>query len=123
MSMIRNALAWLVLAPLAAIIVLLAVANRQPVMISLDPFLSEPRTLTVEIPLFILILASVIFGVVIGGIAAWLRQSKWRRHARVTQAELRSLRGEIEAMRHRLDTPERNGPSLPTLAWRRPPAA
>ena len=123
MSFIRNALAWIILVPLAAIIVLLAVANRERVTLSLDPFLSEPRTLAVELPLFIVILGTLTLGVLIGGIAAWLKQSKWRRHARVTRAELRSLRGEIETMRSRLDAPERNGPSFPSLAWRRPPAA
>jgi hypothetical protein len=34
-----------------------------------------------SVPLFALILTLVIGGVVIGGVAAWLRQSKWRRAA------------------------------------------
>ena len=50
--MIRNILAALVLIPLAALIVLIAVANRSSVTIALDPFLAEKPALTVtqELP-------------------------------------------------------------------------
>jgi uncharacterized integral membrane protein len=121
--MIRKTIAALVLIPLAIIIVLLAVANRQAVTISLDPFMSEPRVLAVSQPLFIVILFTLIAGVVIGGMASWLRQSKWRRTARRAQAEARALRGEAEALRERLHSAERGGQPAGSIAYRRPPAA
>jgi len=121
--MIRNALAVLILIPLAALIVLLAVANREPVNLSLDPFMSEPRLLAVTMPLYIVILAALITGVLVGGVAAWLRQGKWRRHVRHTHTEIRALRAEHEALRARLDARDRSGPPLPSIAYRRPPAA
>jgi uncharacterized integral membrane protein len=121
--MIRNAIAALVLIPLATVIVLLAVANREAVTISLDPFLSEPRVLAVSQPLFIVILSTLTAGVVIGGVASWLKQSKWRRTARRAQAEVRALRAETEALRQRLDTVERGGQSVGSITYRRPPAA
>ncbi len=43
-------------------------------------------------PLFMLIFALVAVGVVVGGIAAWLRQHKWRMRARRAEAEARDLR-------------------------------
>jgi uncharacterized integral membrane protein len=121
--MVRNIIAALVLIPLAVIIVLLAVANRQAVTISLDPFMAEPRVLAVSQPLFVVILSTLIAGVVIGGMASWLRQSKWRRTARRAQAEVRALRAEADALRQRLDSAERPGPHVGSIAYRRPPAA
>jgi len=43
----------------------------------------------------------VILGVVIGGVAAWLRQAAWRRTARRLDADVRALHQELEAMRRR----------------------
>src|SRR5256885_6245871 len=107
--MIRKAIAALILIPLATVIVLLAVANREAVTISLDPFLSEPRLLAVSQPLFLVILFTLTAGVVIGGVASWLKQSKWRRTARRAQAEVRALRIETEALRQRLEFARRGG--------------
>jgi uncharacterized integral membrane protein len=122
--MIRNFLAALILIPLAALIVLLAVANRAAVTISLDPFMAERPAVTVTQPLFVLVLATLIVGVMIGGIAAWLRQARWRRAARLAEGEVRTLRHETEALKERLDAAEREAQrAAPALAYRRPPAA
>ena len=79
---VRKIVAALILVPLAIVIVAFAVANRQTVTVSLDPFSSEQPAASVTLPLFALIIVLLIVGVVIGGIAAWLRQGKWRRTAR-----------------------------------------
>ena len=122
--MIRNILAALILIPLAALIVLLAVANRAPVTISLDPFMAEKPALAVTQPLFLVLLVMLIAGVVIGGIAAWLRQARWRRATRHAEAEVRALRSETEALKDRLDAAEREARrGTAALAYRRPPAA
>jgi len=120
--MIRKVIGALILFPLAVVIVLIAIANRQPVTISLDPFLAERPALTVSWPLFLVILTAVMAGVVIGGTAAWLRQGKWRRAARHARAELHIARTEKEALRQRLDAAERP-PARTAIAYRRPPAA
>jgi hypothetical protein len=39
--------------------------------------------------------------VLVGGVAAWLRQSKWRRAARLAEAEARELRAELDRLRRR----------------------
>jgi hypothetical protein len=46
----------------------------------------------------------LIGGVVVGGIAAWLRQSKWRRAARRADAQARELRAEVDRLKRRLGT-------------------
>ena len=120
--MIRKVVATLVLFPLAILIVLIAVANRQAVTVSLDPFLPDKPALALTAPLFLVILLAVMAGVVIGGVAAWLRQAKWRRTARRSRAEVHTLHAEKEALRERLDAAER-APARTAIAYRRPPAA
>jgi uncharacterized integral membrane protein len=99
--MIRKAVTALVLIPLAIVCVAFAVANRQTVAVALDPFDPANPALTVTLPLFILILVLVIAGVVLGGAAAWLRQSKWRRAARRAEREAHALRTELEQLKRR----------------------
>jgi uncharacterized integral membrane protein len=98
-SVLRKIVAAVILIPLAIVIVAFAVANRQTVMVSLDPFSSEHPASSVTLPLFVLILVLLIAGVVIGGVAAWLRQAKWRRVARRLERELETLRGEVASFR------------------------
>lgn len=98
--MLRKIVAALILVPLAIVIVAFAVANRQTVTVSLDPFSSEHPAAAVTLPLFALVIVLLILGVLIGGMAAWLRQSKWRRRARQLQREVDALRGELNSLKH-----------------------
>ena len=82
----------LLLFPLAILVVLLAVANRGPVTLSLDPFSREAPEIAVTVPLFAVIFAAVMLGVVIGGMGAWLAQGKHRRAERRYKREARRLR-------------------------------
>ena len=120
--MIRKVVGALILFPLAVLIVLLAMANRQAVTISLDPFLADTPALALSQPLFLVILGAVIVGVVIGGVAAWLKQGKWRRAARLAHGEARTLRAENAALKERLAAAELT-PERSVVAYRRPPAA
>jgi hypothetical protein len=43
----------------------------------------------------------IVGGVVVGGVAAWLRQGKWRRAARVAEGEVRALRAEVGRLERR----------------------
>lgn len=82
----------LLLFPLAILVVLLAVANRGPVTLSLDPFSREAPEIAVSVPLFAVIFGAVMLGVVIGGIGAWMAQGKHRRAERLYKREARRLR-------------------------------
>jgi uncharacterized integral membrane protein len=124
--MIRKTIAVLVLVPLGLLIVLFAVANRQRVTISLDPFSSDAPAFTVALPLFIVILGMLIVGVIVGGIASWLRQARWRRRARRLEAETRRLRAESEALRRSLEAAAHApapSTSIAAIAYRHPSAA
>ena len=119
--MIRKIVLALVLIPLALVIVALAVANREIVTVSFDPFSAAEPAFMLRAPLFVLVFVLVIAGVIIGGIAAWLRQSRWRRAARRREAELRAARGEIDRLRRELAA--REASSAPPPLSLRPPAA
>jgi uncharacterized integral membrane protein len=119
----RKFLKALILVPLALVIVVFAVANRQIVTVTLDPF--GDNTISFSLPLFALAFVLVILGVVIGGVAAWLRQHKWRRAAHQYERELAAARADREALRRDLAAAEAAlapQPEFPRLT-QRPPAA
>jgi uncharacterized integral membrane protein len=97
-STLRKVVAAVILVPLAVVIVAFAVANRQNVTVSLDPFNPDVPAASLTKPLFVVILAVLILGVIIGGVAAWLRQTKWRRTARRLEREVTNLRAEVAAL-------------------------
>ena len=115
----RKLVTFIVLIPLAVLIVMFAVANRARVMVSLDPFNPMQPALAIEPPIFVLAFILVGLGVLIGGIAAWLRQHRWRLRARRAEAEARDLRARLDGggPRTRLPSPR----DTPPLAV--PPAA
>jgi len=100
-SLIRKIVAALILVPLAIVIIALAVANRQRVTLSLDPFGTDQNAAftTPPLPLFLVLFVTLILGVVIGGAASWLRHGGWRRTARRLERELAALRGDIDTLR------------------------
>ena len=118
--MLRRLVFWLILVPIAIVILMFAMANREIVTVSFDPFSATAPAASVSIPLFVLIFVLVILGVVIGGVAAWLRQSGYRRAARQADADVRALRREIETLNAKLgDTYERPA-SAARLPYRAP---
>jgi uncharacterized integral membrane protein len=116
--MIRKLVSALVLVPLAIVLIAFAVANRESIIVSLDPFDQANPALSIRLPLFVLILIVVIAAVILGGIAAWLRQSKWRRAARHAQAQVRELRAQLDVLERQNATTE---PPPPVLRVRQTP--
>ena len=113
--MIRKLVTALILVPFAIVLISFAVANRQDVVVSLDPFDQVHPAFSRPLPLYMLILVSVVGGVILGGAAAWLRQGKWRGRARLIEAEARKLRQENERLQRRTGTPDRPASSLPVI--------
>jgi uncharacterized integral membrane protein len=125
--MIRNIVTALILIPLAIAFIALAVANRQSVVVSFDPFDPVQPAFARALPLYALMLLLVIGGVIVGGVAAWLRQSKWRREARRAQGQVHELRAELDRLQRRMggaELPARPAPSdYPVRLTIPPPAA
>jgi len=78
--------------PLAIVLVALAVANRAATPFTIDPFNPGNPGLTVQWPLFVYLFAALALGLVIGSVATWLRQGRYRKLARESTSELQVLR-------------------------------
>ena len=109
----RSLLNWFILLPLAIVIVLFAVANRKSVVVSFDPFSSETSALAFTVPLFIVVFAGLIFGILIGGLVSLARQWRLWRSARSAQDELARMKAEVESTRKAEESPKPEFPSLP----------
>jgi uncharacterized integral membrane protein len=98
-----------VLIPLGLLFIVFAVANRHPVTVSFDPFNSSDPSLAVTLPLFVVIIAVAIVGVVAGSCATWIRQRHWRRAARQREADARQAQAQL-ADRRAAAAPSRYDP-------------
>lgn len=97
--MLRRIVNWLLLAPIAILVVVLAVANREPVTLSLDPFALGASGLSFSVPLFAVVILSMILGVAIGGATVWWKQGRYRKRCRTAEHDLATARIEIERLR------------------------
>jgi uncharacterized integral membrane protein len=104
--MLRKIITAVIVVPLVVLIVAFAVANRQTVTVSFDPFSQVSPAYAATLPLFAVIFAVLVLGVLVGGFAAWLRQGKWRRLARRADADVRALHDELGTIRRRFGTSE-----------------
>ena len=114
--MFRRIVSALIIFPLAVIIIAFAVANRQSVTLSFDPLSSTSPAYAATLPLFVVIFMMLIIGVLIGGIAAWIGQTKWRRTARKLDADVRVLHQELATIRRRF-APETPAASQESAAY------
>jgi uncharacterized protein HemY len=108
----RRLLFWTVLVPLGALIVLFAVANRTAVVVSFDPFSGESSALAFSAPLFLVMFAAVILGVVIGSIASLSHRYRMWRAVRRAEEEAAQFKTEAENERRMREAAQ---PQYPTL--------
>jgi uncharacterized integral membrane protein len=90
--MLNRILLIAVFVPLAIVLVALAVANRGIVSFTLDPFNPGNPGLTWPMPLFVLIFAALALGMVVGSLATWVKQGRYRKLARQRSQEAEILR-------------------------------
>ncbi len=76
---------WIIGVPVALAAIWIAVANRAPVVLSLDPFAQDAPAVAVQMPLYVLIFLSVLFGVLLAGLAIGFRRAA-RRGAEIAGA-------------------------------------
>jgi hypothetical protein len=89
----------IVLTPIAVALVAWAIANRQPVTVSFDPFDTDHPAYVLTKPLYLVGFSILIAGVVLGGVATWLKQGKWRRARARLAAEVAVLRAELDQLK------------------------
>jgi len=91
-------LKFIVIAPLAAILLIFAYANREWVTIYFDP-IGGSGLKPVPAPQYAVLFVAMAIGIVLGGVSTWIGQAKHRRAAREAKAEIARLRGELQAQR------------------------
>src|SRR5580704_949748 len=85
---------WIVLALAALLLILFAVSNRESVAVGLWPLPA-----LVEMPLYLLLLATLVLGFVVGQLVAWIAGAHWRREARRSRDRIAALESELAASR------------------------
>jgi uncharacterized integral membrane protein len=90
--MFNRVLLVVVFVPVAIILIALAVANREIVPFTFDPFNPGNPALTIQLPLFVLLFASLGIGLIVGSVATWFKQGYYRRLARQRGLEAKAAR-------------------------------
>jgi len=95
---------WFVVAfPIAILFVTLAVANRHGVRLVLDPFRPTDPVLSLVLPFYAYLIGALLIGVVLGGVATWIGQARWRRNARQRAAEAYRWHAEADRLSRERD--------------------
>jgi uncharacterized integral membrane protein len=95
-----------VILPAVAVLAAIGLANTQDVRLALDPFRPGDPALSLVLPFYVWLLAALILGVLIGGLASWGTQARWRRSARRSEAEMQRWKAEADRLgrERQLDT-------------------
>jgi Lipopolysaccharide assembly protein A domain len=99
----RKLILALVVIPLGVVLIALAVVNRKPALLILDPLGGTESGLSLQAPLFLLLLGSFALGLVVGGIVTWIGQGKWRRLAREETRQARDWRRQADRLEKELE--------------------
>ncbi len=89
---------WILTLPLIAVAAIFAIANREPITLDLWPFEASPR-----LPLFVILLVCLVFGLGVGGLATWLSAAPTRRRARQARRRVAELEREAARLRQERD--------------------
>lgn len=90
------------LALLALILVVITMANRQTVTLSVLPgdiAAFSGVSLSIELPLFLVVMIGIVGGLLIGFVWEWIRETKHRSEATIKAREARRLAREVEALK------------------------
>lgn len=116
----RRLFFWIIGVPAAVLVILLSIANRKPVIFSLDPVSTADPVFALEIPLFLLLFGAGLAGLLVGWLVGWSGQRRWRREARKFSREASRMRSQVAPANP--GKPEQTGqdlvaqPSSPTVS-------
>jgi uncharacterized membrane protein YciS (DUF1049 family) len=102
---VRKIAAAIVLVPLGIVVIAFAVANRQDVTVSFDPFNPAQPAFAWTMWLFVPIFIALIAGVVIGGLVSAMRHGRLRRSIRRLERDIDRLHAEIDVHRRSAGAP------------------
>ncbi len=91
---------YIILTIFMIVLVSLALANRDPVIVALLPNdLPLAANLRVELPLFAIIFVAIIVGLVLGYLLEFFREHKYRKKAAVKNREAAQLSAEVAQLK------------------------
>lgn len=85
----KRLLTWIVLPPVAVVLIAFAVANRTPVRV---------MPLDFSLPLYAVVMVAAFMGLVVGAAGAWVGGRKWRRLAREKRRQAERLEAELSGL-------------------------
>jgi uncharacterized integral membrane protein len=95
---LRRAWKYLLAVPAAIVLLTLAVINRHGVRLVLDPFRPDEPVIALVLPFYAYLIGMLVIGIVIGGLATWMTQARWRRTARRRTAEAQRWQAEADRL-------------------------
>ena len=104
---------------LAVVLISVAMANRGGITLRLLPDeLATPLGLawSIELPLFVVIIAAIVAGLLIGFVWEWLREHKHRAEAARKSGEVRQLKREVTRLKGDADADGAGGTEDEVLA-------
>jgi hypothetical protein len=111
---LRRVLNWAVWLPVTVLVVGFAVANRQWIEVSFDPFDTTDPFASIAMPQWALLFCGLFIGTIAGWTVCWFGQSKWRKSTRDALGELRRAHSEIDSLKRDTTLPAENLPSAGT---------
>ncbi len=102
--MTRKLITFLILVPIAIVLIVLSVANRNVVTLALNPFDPSDTVLSLSAPFFVFLFLALMLGMLIGSLATWFKQGKYRKKARTEAKEAVKWHTEADKQRERAET-------------------
>lgn len=99
----KKIVSLIILVPIGVVLILLSVANREPVTMALNPFDRADRFLAVSAPFFVYIFVAFIVGLLFGAFFTWLSQRRHRKTARINRREADVWRQEADKQKVRAE--------------------
>lgn len=93
---------FIILLPLAIVLIVLCVANRQSITLALNPFQPADSVLSFTAPFFVFLFVALIVGVILGSFVTWVSQGSYRTLAKRKVKEDEALRRSASAREEEL---------------------
>jgi uncharacterized integral membrane protein len=108
-------LSFIITLPVTLVVLVFALSNRGPIGLTFWPL-----AITIDLPIYLVVLGSLVAGLLLGGVITWLAGRRVRRQARRLQQETRRQAAEIADLKKRHSAPPPAGTALVTQSARPP---
>ncbi|MGH6942548.1 lipopolysaccharide assembly protein LapA domain-containing protein [Hypericibacter sp.] len=108
-------LSFIITLPVTLVILIFALSNRGPIGLTLWPF-----DATIDLPIYLVVLGSLLLGFLLGGLVAWVAGGRVRKQARRLRQETRHQAAEIADLKKRQGPTAASGTTGTALATQSP---